>query len=276
MSGETDGDAERAVEVSADCELVTVDVADHVATVTIDRPDARNALNAQVRAELKTVLDAVEDDDDVRCVVLTGNDDAKAFVAGADVTELRERGTIEQRRVSTERRVYETVDDLRKPVIARLNGHALGGGLELALACDIRIAHERAKLGSPEINLGLIPGGGATQRLPRLVGEGKAMQLVLTGDLIDATDAHDIGLVEGVYADGEFDDAVTDLASNIAEKSPLAVEHGKRAVRAASRYDLDHGLEYELELFVDLFDSHDKNEGIDAFLEDREPEWRGE
>lgn len=276
MSGEIDGDAERAAEVAADCELVKVDVADYVATVTIDRPDARNALNAQVRAELKTVLDAVEDDDDVRCIVLTGSDDAKAFVAGADVTELRERGTIEQRRVSTERRVYETVDDLRKPVIARLNGHALGGGLELALACDIRLAHERAKLGSPEINLGLIPGGGATQRLPRLVGEGKAMQLVLSGELVDATEAHDIGLVEGVYADGEFDDAVADLASSIAEKSPIAVEHGKRAVRAASRYDLDHGLEYELELFVDLFDSHDKNEGIDAFLEDRDPEWRGE
>lgn len=275
-AGENSSEGEDATAAAAECDLVDLDVADHVATVTIDRPDARNALNAQVRAELKTVLDAVEHDDAVRCVVLTGSDDAKAFVAGADVTELRERGTIEQRRVSTERRVYEAVDDLRKPVIARLNGHALGGGLELALACDVRIAHERAKLGSPEINLGLIPGGGATQRLPRLVGEGKAMQLVLSGELVDATEAHEIGLVEEVHGDDTFDDAVADLASSIAEKSPLAVEYGKRAVRAASRYDLDHGLEYELELFVDLFGSHDKNEGIDAFLEDREPDWHGE
>lgn len=272
----TDDDVVDSVAVAEGCDLVRLDVTDHVATVTIDRPEARNALNAQVREELKTVLDAVDADDDVRVVVLTGSDEAKAFVAGADVTELRDRSTVEQRRVSTSRRVYETVDDLRKPVVARINGHALGGGLELALACDIRIAHERAKLGSPEINLGLIPGGGATQRLPRLVGEGKAMQLVLSGDLVDATEAHDIGLVDEVYGDADFDDAIGDLASSIVSKSPLAVEHAKRAVRAASRYDLDHGLEYELELFVDLFDSHDKQEGIDAFLEDRDPEWRGE
>lgn len=263
-------------DAAAQCDLVTTSVEDHVATVTIDRPDARNALNAQVRRELKTVLDAIEDDDAVRCVVLTGSDDAKAFVAGADITELRDRSAVDQRRVSTNRRVYETVDDLRKPVIARINGHALGGGLELALACDVRIAHERAKLGSPEINLGIIPGGGATQRLPRLVGEGKAMQLVLSGELIDAAEAHDIGLVEAVHGDDTFDDAVAELASNIAAKSPLALEYAKEAVRAASRYDLDHGLAYERELFVGLFDSHDKNEGIDAFLEDRDPEWRGE
>lgn len=263
-------------ETASDGEFVDLDVSGHIATVTIDRPDARNALNARVRRELKTVLDAVDSEDDVRVVVLTGSDDAKAFVAGADVTEFRERGTIEQRRISTGRRVYETVDDLRTPVIARINGHALGGGLELALACDVRIAHERAKLGSPEITLGLIPGGGATQRLPRLVGEGKAMQLVLTGELVDATEAAELGLVDEVHDDDGFDDAVDDLAHSIASKSPLAIEHAKRAVRAASRYDLDHGLEYERELFVDLFDSHDKNEGIDAFLEDRDPEWRGE
>jgi enoyl-CoA hydratase len=171
--------------------------------------------------------------------------------------------------------VYETVESLRQPVIARINGHALGGGLELALACDVRIAHEDAKLGSPEINLGIIPGGGATQRLPRLVGEGQAMKLVLTGDLVDADEAEDIGLVEDVYCDGEFDDAVRDLAASMAAHSPLALERGKDAVKAASRMDLGSGIEYEAELFAGLFATADKDEGIDAFLEDRDPDWQG-
>ncbi len=265
-------------ETAADCELVDATVGDRVegvATVTIDRPDARNALNAQVRSELKSVLDAVEASD-VRVVVLTGSDDAKAFVAGADVTELRERDLVEQREASKRPRVYEYVDDLRQPVIARLNGHALGGGCELAQACDVRVAHERAKLGQPEINLGIMPGGGATQRLPRLVGEGQAMRLILSGEIIDADEAHDIGLVDEVCADEEFDDRVYDLAASMADKSPLALEYAKKAVEAGSRMDLEDGIEYEAELFAGLFASADKNEGIDAFLEDREPEWRGE
>ncbi|WP_232688264.1 enoyl-CoA hydratase/isomerase family protein [Halobacterium zhouii] len=260
----------------ADYEFVRVreDDPEYVTTVTIDRPDARNALNAQVRRELKSVLAAVEDSD-ARVVVLTGSDDAKAFVAGADVGELRERDAIEQRRASERPRVYEVVDDLRQPVIARLNGHALGGGLELALACDVRLAHERAKLGSPEINLGIIPGGGATQRLPRLVGEGQAMKLVLSGEPVDAEEAADIGLVEDVYDDGEFDDAVTELAASMAAHSPVALEFVKDAVKAGSRTSLEEGIEYEAELFAQLFATADKNEGIDAFFEDREPEWQG-
>jgi enoyl-CoA hydratase len=197
-------------EAAADCDLVDAavgDRAEHVATVTIDRPDARNALNAQVRAELKSVLDAVEATDDVRVVVLTGSDEAKAFVAGADVTELRERDLLAQREASKRPRVYEYVDDLRQPVIARVNGHALGGGCELAQACDVRIAHARAKLGQPEITLGIMPGGGATQRLPRLVGEGQAMRLILSGELVDAEEAYDIGLVDEVCGDDGFDAA---------------------------------------------------------------------
>ncbi|MFB6071493.1 MAG: enoyl-CoA hydratase/isomerase family protein [Halobacterium sp.] len=263
-------------ETAAGCEFVRVreDDPEHVTTVTIDRPDARNALNAQLREELKRVCAAV-DDSDARVVVLTGSEDAKAFVSGADVTELRERDAVEQRRASERPRVYETVEDLRQPVIAALNGHALGGGLELALACDVRVAHERAKLGSPEINLGIVPGGGATQRLPRLVGEGQAMKLVLTGDPIDAAEAADIGLVEDVHPDGEFEDAVDDLAASMAEHSPVALEYGKDAVKAASRMDLESGVEYEAELFAQLFATADKDEGIDAFLADRDPEWRG-
>lgn len=274
-SAETDASV---LDVAADCDLVRVEVGDraeHVATVTIDRPDARNALNGQIRAELKAVFAAVADDESVRVVVLTGADEAKAFVAGADVKELRERGVVEQRKVSERPRVYETVADCPKPVIARVNGHALGGGCELAQACDVRIAREDAKLGQPEINLGLIPGGGGTQRLARLVGPGQAMRLVLSGELIDAAEAADIGLVEEAVPAESLDERVDDLAGKMASKSPLALQRAKEAVRAASRLDLDAGLDYERELFVGLFATADKNEGIDAFFEDRDPVWRG-
>jgi enoyl-CoA hydratase len=259
-------------------DLVRASVGDRVpgvATVTLDRPDARNALNAQLRSELKEVVAAIQDSG-VRVVVLTGSAEAKAFVAGADVGELRERNAIEQREISKRPRVYEVVEDLDQPVIARLNGHALGGGSELALACDIRIAHERAKVGQPEINLGLIPGGGATQRLPRLVGEGQAMRLVLSGELVDAREASEIGLVDEVCEDAEaLDEAVYGLAESIADKSPVATEIAKKAVKASSRMPLEQGIEYEAELFTALFSTEDKNEGIDAFFEDRDPEWQG-
>ncbi|SEO87739.1 enoyl-CoA hydratase [Halogranum amylolyticum] len=271
-------DAESVRDVAADCELVRVEVGergDYVATVTIDRPDARNALNGQVREELKAVFGAVADDDSVRVVVLTGADEAKAFVAGADVGELRERGVVEQREASERPRVYEVVADCPKPVVARINGHALGGGCELAQACDVRVAREDAKLGQPEIGLGLIPGGGGTQRLTRLVGPGQAMRLVLSGELVDATEAAEIGLVEEAVAPDVLDERVDDLVGKMASKSPLALQRAKEAVQAASRLDLDAGLDYEKELFVGLFATEDKDEGIDAFFEDRDPEWRG-
>jgi enoyl-CoA hydratase len=270
------GDGDTAVEaVAADCETVDAAVDDRVAgvtTVTMNRPDARNALNATLRAELGRVLDAI-DASDARVVVLTGTDEARAFVAGADVNELRERDMLAQREASKRPRVYERVDDLRQPVIARLNGHALGGGCELAQACDVRIAHERAKLGQPEINLGIMPGGGGTQRLVRLVGEGHAMRLILSGELVSAAEAADIGLVDEVHGDETFDDRVYDLAASMAEKSPVALEFAKQAIKAASRTDLEQGIDYEAELFAQLFAHPDKDEGIDAFLEDRDPVW---
>ena len=245
-----------------------------VATVTVDRPDDRNALNATVRSELKAALPRVEESD-ARVVVLTGSDECNAFVAGADVTELRDRDLLEQRAASARPRVYEVVDGLTTPVIAAVNGHALGGGLELATACDVRIAREGGKLGQPEINLGLIPGGGGTQRLPRLVGEGQAMRLILSGELIDAAEASEIGLVEQACAPEAFGDRVDELAGEIADKSPLALEFAKESVRAASRTDLDEGIDFEAQLFVQLFATEDKDEGIDAFVEDRAPEWQG-
>jgi enoyl-CoA hydratase len=262
--------------VASEFETVNCTVGEHaerVATVTIDRPDARNALNAQVREELKATLAAVEASTDVRVLVLTGSDESGAFVAGADVTELRERDAIEQREASKRPRVYEVVDDLELPVIARINGHCLGGGNELALGCDVRVASEGAKLGQPEINLGIMPGGGATQRLPRLVGEGQAMRLILSGELVEAAEAHDIGLVDDVCSEDDLDERVYGLAGQMAAKSPTALEHAKKAVKAASRMDLEDGIEYEAELFALLFAHADKDEGIDAFFEDRDPEW---
>ncbi|AEN07147.1 enoyl-CoA hydratase/isomerase family protein [Halolamina sp.] len=267
-----------SVEFAAGCEFVDAEVgerADGVATVSIDRPEARNALNTQVREELIAVFDAIEDDEAVNVVVLTGSDKAKAFVAGADVGELQERSVVEQREASQQPRVYETVAACPKPVIGRLNGHALGGGCEIALACDIRIAREDAKLGQPEINLGLIPGGGGTQRLPRLVGTGQAMRLILSGEFIDGTEAADIGLVEEAVPGDELDERVNELAGSIASHSPLALSRAKEAVSAAAEQPLSRGLAYESELFVGLFASEDKQEGIDAFFEDREPEWTG-
>lgn len=264
-------------EIAAECETINATVddrVDHVATVELHRPEARNAINSQLRAELKRVLDAVEESD-TRVLVLTGTEEAGAFAAGADVTELRDRDVIEQREAGKRPRIYERIADCPVPVIARINGHALGGGCELVQACDVRIAHEDAKLGQPEINLGILPGGGGTQRLPRLVGEGQAMRLVLSGELIDATEAAEIGLVEGVHDDETFDVSVYDLAESMAEKSPLALEFAKRSVKAASRMDLDDGLDYEYELFAHLFATNDRKEGIDAFLEGRDPEWVG-
>lgn len=277
-------DQERSVEaVASDFEVVSVSVStereqgiEGVATVTIDRPDARNALNGQVRDELKTLCDAVPGDDDVTVVVLTGSEESSSFVSGADVTELRERSSIEQREASKRPRVYERFDDLPCPVIARINGHALGGGCELAQACDVRIASSEAKLGQPEISLGIMPGGGATQRLPRLIGEGQAMRLILSGEVIDAEEAAEIGLVDEVCPPEELDDRVYDLAGSMAQHSPVALEFAKKAVKAGSRMDLEQGIEYEAELFASLFSTSDKNEGIDAFLEDREPNWEGQ
>lgn len=264
--------------IAADCKTVSVMVDEHadgVITTVLSRPEARNALDAQLREELATVLTAVENDEACRVLVLTGDEEGGAFVSGADVTELRDRDAIEQREVSKRPRIYERVANLSKPVIAHINGHALGGGCELIQACDIRLAAASAKLGQPEINLGIMPGGGGTQRLPRLVGEGHAMRLILSGELIDAAEAAEIGLVDETHPDDDLEDRVYELAESMAEKSPIALEFAKTAVQASAKMDLDDGINYEAELFSQLFATEDKNEGIDAFLEDRDPEWQG-
>ena len=255
-------------------ETLRVEVADRVATITVDRPEKRNALNGQVRRELIEALDGLEGDDDVRVVVITGAGE-KAFIAGADIGEFAERTPLEQRAAMEGRRVFTVIAGFPKPVIASINGYALGGGCELALACDLRIAARSARLGQPEVNLGILPGGGGTQRLPRLVGLGRAMRLILTGELIDAQEAERIGLVDLLVDDDDLADRTRELATSIAAHSPVALKLIKEAVRASAEMPLAAGLELERELFITAFSSDDRTEGIRAFLEKRKPEFEG-
>jgi len=245
-----------------------------VALVTINRPDKRNALDGPTRGELLAVLDAIGGDDGIRVVVLTGAGD-KAFVAGADISEFEGRSPIDQFRVMSGRTVFDAVDGFPKPVIAALNGFTLGGGCELAMACDIRVAADTAKLGQPEVNLGIIPGGGGTQRLPRLVGAGAAYKLLFTGELIGAAEALRIGLVDEVVPAADLRARAMALAEGIAQKSPVALRLIKEAVRASLRVPLDEGLRQETTLFGLAFSSEDKAEGVAAFLGKRQAEFKG-
>ena len=256
-------------------ETLLVDVADNVATITINRPDKRNALNTAVRRELMLALDQLRVDDSARVVVITGAGD-KAFIAGADISEFAERTPVQQRAAMHDRPIFDEIAAFPKPMIAMINGFALGGGCEVALACDMRIAAKSARLGQPEIKLGIIPGGGGTQRLPRLVGVGTAMRLVLSGELIGAEEAYRIGLVDVVVEDAQLEARTYDIAGAMAAQSSLALRLAKSAIRASEEMPLGAGLAYERELFITAFGSNDKREGVAAFLEKRAPEFRGD
>ena len=246
-----------------------------VATVTFNRPAVLNALNAQTIGELRQVLLDLQVDDAVRVVVLTGSGE-KAFVAGADINELAVQTPASGRDLARAgQAVLDLIESLGKPVIAAINGFALGGGCELALACTLRIAAESARLGQPEINLGIIPGGGGTQRLTRLVGEGKAMEMILTGEIVDANTAFKIGLVNHVVPAAQLEAKTMDIANRIADKSPIALQLAKEAVKIASRSTLDEGLRREVDLFALCFSTEDKDEGVSAFLEKRKPVFKG-
>src|SRR5712672_2970916 len=255
-------------------ETLLVERRDRVALITINRPDKRNALNIKTRAEGAALLEELRGDESVGVVVITGAGD-KAFIAGADIAEFAGRTAITQRDVMLGRSLFTAIDTFPKPVIAMINGYCLGGGCELALACDIRIASETASFGQPEINLGIIPGGGGTQRLTRLVGEGKSMELILTGEIIDAQSAFAIGLVNHVVPADQLETKTMEIAGRIAEKGPIALRLAKEAVRLASRSNMDEGLRREVDLFALCFSSEDKTEGVKAFLEKRKPEFEG-
>lgn len=255
-------------------ETITVEKEGKVAVLTIDRPDKLNALSSKVHIEGVAALDDLRADDNVRVVVITGSGE-KSFIAGADISEFEGKTPVTQRSTFHERTLFNSIDIFPKPVIAMVNGFCLGGGNELALACDLRICSENARFSQPEINLGIIPGGGGTQRLTRLIGEGRSMEMVLTGDMIDAETAHRFGLVNHIYPAAELRAKTMELAAKIAEKAPIALQLAKEAVKFASRSNLDEGLRREVDLFAICFSTEDKKEGVSAFLEKRKPEFKG-
>ncbi|MFN0119585.1 MAG: enoyl-CoA hydratase/isomerase family protein [Blastocatellia bacterium] len=255
-------------------ENLLVDKRGRIALVTINRPDKLNALNAATRREIGTTLEALRDDEEIRVVIITGAGE-KSFVAGADINEFAGRTAFQQREVMKSRSGFAAIDDFPKPLIAMVNGFCLGGGCELAMACDIRVASDKARFGQPEINLGIIPGAGGTQRLPRLAGESKAMQMVLTGEPIKAEEALRIGLISEIFPHEELEARTMEIAEKIAGKSPIAVRMAKAAVKAAAQLNLKAGLAQEIDLFALCFASEDKEEGVRAFLEKRKPEFKG-
>ena len=255
-------------------ETIRLDRRGAVAVLTINRPDKLNALNNQVHREGVLALEELKRDESVRVLVITGSGE-KSFIAGADISEFEGQTPVTQRDQFNEKTLFNSLDAFPKPVIAMVNGFCLGGGNELAMACDLRIASESARFAQPEINLGIMCGGGGTQRLTHLIGEGRSMEMVLTGDMIDAETAHRFGLVNHIYPADQLEAETMKLAEKIAEKAPIALQLSKEAVKFASRSNLDEGLRREVDLFAICFSTEDKKEGVTAFLEKRKPVFTG-
>ena len=247
---------------------------DGIAVITLNRPEKLNALNEAVRQRLMELVDTLATDDTVKVAILHGAGE-KAFVAGADIAEFAGRSPGEQREVYLRRRVYDALAAFPKPIIAAIHGYCLGGGSELALACDVRVADRTARFSQAEIRIGLIPGAGGTQRLARLVGPGQALRIALTGDMVEAEEAHRIGLVEFLVDEGRHLEKAVELAGRMARWSPVSLRLIKQSVRAAMETPLSAGLELEKELFLAAFASEDGREGVRAFIEKRTPEFRG-
>ncbi len=246
-----------------------------LAYITINRPEVMNALSNALTEELGQAFDEVEKDEEIRVLIITGAGQ-KAFMAGADIKEVQERDFVLGRKQTRRRQeVLNKLAEMPIPVIAAINGFALGAGLEMAIACTLRIASTNAKMGSPEVNLGIIPGDGATQRLPRLVGFGRAMELVLTGGMIDAEEAYRIGLVNKVVPLENLMDEVKKLANLLASKPPLALQYAKEAVNRSMEVGLYEGMAHESYLHALACASEDKKEGVAAFLEKRKAQFKG-
>ena len=256
-----------------DCKTLLVERRDGVAILTINRPDVRNALSAEVVGELRTALSEFRTDASVSVVVLTGTGE-KSFAAGADISQLKSRTFLDALRGEMQR-LYDEIEDYEKPTIAAVNGYALGGGCELAMACDVRVAAENAKFGLPELNLGIIPGAGGTQRLARLVGKGRALELILTGRIVEAREAERIGLVSHVTDSSRLLETAMSVAASMMGKGPVALRLARMAVKAGLETDQRTGLLIERLAQAVLFSTDDKVEGTSAFLEKRPPSFQG-
>ncbi|MBA2303788.1 MAG: enoyl-CoA hydratase/isomerase family protein [Acidobacteria bacterium] len=252
---------------------IRIDISEGIATLTVDRPSVKNALNLDTVRECHTALDALAVDPDVGVLIITGAGES-SFVSGADINDIRDR-TREDGLAAINSSLFAKVDTFPRPVIAAINGYALGGGCELALACDIRVASDTAKFGQPELGLGIIPGAGATQRLPRIVGLGWAKHLVLTGEVIDAKQALEIGLVTAVMPASQLQVRAKELARKILRQGSLASRLAKLTLNASARVDLDSGLLIETLAQAICYASDDKQEGTTAFLEKRKAKFTG-
>ena len=257
----------------AGLETVAVEVTDQIAVVTINRPEVRNALSAQVQADLQAVLAALRDDDEVGVVVFTGAGD-RAFAAGADISQLKDY-TLHTGLDSRLQRLFDDIEAFEKPTIAAVNGYALGGGCELAMSCDIRIAADHARFGLPDTGLSVLPGAGGTQRMARLVGVGRAIELILTGRLVTADEALAMGLVTAVAAPAELLPTARRTAGAILAKGPLAVRLAKLVIRTGMDADQRTGLAVERLAQALLYTTDDKREGAEAFLAKRPAQFRG-
>lgn len=253
---------------------LTLETVEGVATLTINRPKMLNALSFEVLSEISKALDTVEKDPEIQVLIVTGAGE-KAFVAGADIKEMKEKNAIEGRDFSLlGNTVFAKLEELRQPTIAAVNGYALGGGCELALACDIRVGAENAQFGQPEVGLGIIPGFGGTQRLPRLIGVGKAKELIYTGSNVKAEEAYRIGLLNKVVGAEELMTEVNAMAAKIMKNSPLGVEGSKKAIHQGMQMSLSQALAFEVEIFGSLFATEDQKEGMSAFVEKRKADFK--
>lgn len=246
-----------------------------VLVVTINRPDKLNALNDETLTELKSLFESLQNDKSINVVIITGAGQ-KAFVAGADIYELNKLDNISGKKFAKKgQAVFGLIENLDKPVIAAVNGFALGGGCELALSCHIRIASDNARFGQPEVNLGIIPGYGGTQRLARLINSGRAAEMILTGDMINAEEALSYGLVNRVYPAEELLKGALEIANKIASKGQIAVSMALKAINVVNELPLNDGLKLESDLFAECCGSEDFKEGTSAFLEKRKPDFKG-
>jgi enoyl-CoA hydratase len=244
-----------------------------IAIIKLNRPEAMNALNSKMVSELVDALTELEKDDEVRCLIITG--DERAFSAGADIKEMVGLSTVDLVKTRHFFPLWDKIGHYPKPIIAALSGYVLGGGLELAMSCDILIAAEGTRLGQPEINIGVIPGGGGTQRLTRIVGKHKAMEMVLTGNMITAEEAKGYGLINKVVPKEVYLDEAKKMAMEIASKGPIAIRLAKEAVLKAYETSLNEGLDFERKHFFMLFSTEDMKEGMNAFIEKRKPNFKG-